>query len=215
MRSLFPLECRFQPPVRAPKVFPWQIFLSGSVRPRLSCGWKGIVGISVRALNLPNWCWECKSNPIIGNVGPQPLWGKILETLMVICWCLPPSPPPTLPSPPSPPPLLYLCVVISTGEPGHGRPSERSARSGPFFFFPSSLRLPAGIIGPSEIFFFLPPLRGNRRPKHAEHGGSGVTTFTSQIVDFSLGRADRRADFAFSCMFDSWFATFQRQQPYF
>lgn len=82
---IVPKDCHFQQPLcEETRRFPSQIFLSGSVRPCLSCGWKGIVGIFVLALNLPNWCWECKSNPIIGNVGLQPLWGKILETLMVI-----------------------------------------------------------------------------------------------------------------------------------
>jgi len=87
---IYVLHC-FRSALRRVKVFfPSQIFLSG---PSASAArhlhenesWGFFVFcMCVLALNLPNWCWECKSNPIIGNVGLQPLWGKILETLMVI-----------------------------------------------------------------------------------------------------------------------------------
>lgn len=73
-----------QQPLWRREGFRHRYSFSQSLRPCLSSGWKGIMGIFVLALNLPNWCWECKSNPIIGNVGLQPLWGKILEKPMVI-----------------------------------------------------------------------------------------------------------------------------------
>lgn len=52
---IVPQDCHFQQLLcRETWRFPSQIFLSGSVTPCLSSGWKEIVGIFVLALNLPN-----------------------------------------------------------------------------------------------------------------------------------------------------------------